>query len=353
MPVFDVAYCLLVHQGPVNSDCPTPQRQIDVDLSVWSVGHLVQNKPFSMYSIECMSGEHAGHSSLAMLLSWRNSFTRCTRWGQELSSIKTNSFPKFCRYGCTICQRMSFLYRIAISAPSMSTSGVRRPHIMPPQNIREPPSCCTRWTVCLRRSAWPDCLRIRLWRLVEGTCDTHLWIELAANSDESIQQVLGPPVPLCIVSRCQMWTLLCTSGVKLRIVLPISYSLSRITTSCGCTISIIQHGGVVFRVPPSWNPQVAVINCSGNLWAAWATHVIDSSCIYVPPLVRTTSLWFIVRRLETSLDESPSWPNVTMRTWEKVAIDLLSMAELQKTREMYLLPNGMTGTDRLFHPSVK
>ena len=76
-----------------------------------------------------------------------------------------NSSPKFCRYGCSIGRRMSFLYRIATSAPSMTTSGVRRPHIMPPQNIREPPPCCTCWTVCPRRSAWPDSLQIRLRRL--------------------------------------------------------------------------------------------------------------------------------------------------------------------------------------------
>ena len=88
-----------------------------------------------------MSWEHAGHSSLAMLLSWRNSLTRCAQWGQKLLSIKTNSSLKFSRYGCTVGQRMSFLYHIAISAPSMTTSGVRRPHIMPPQNIREPLSC--------------------------------------------------------------------------------------------------------------------------------------------------------------------------------------------------------------------
>ena len=36
-----------------------------------------------------------------------------------------------------------------------------------------------------------------------------------------------------------------------------------------------------------------------------------------------------------------------MRTRSKVAIDLLGMAELQKTREVYLLPDSMTGTDRL------
>ena len=36
-----------------------------------------------------------------------------------------------------------------------------------------------------------------------------------------------------------------------------------------------------------------------------------------------------------------------MRTRSNVAIDLLGTAELQKTREVYLLPDGMTGTDRL------
>ena len=36
-----------------------------------------------------------------------------------------------------------------------------------------------------------------------------------------------------------------------------------------------------------------------------------------------------------------------MRTRSNVAIDLLIMAELPKTREVYLLPDGMTGTDRL------
>ena len=78
---------------------------------------------------------------------------------------RTVVLSKFCRYGCSIGRRMSFLYRIAISEPSMTTSGVRRPHIMPPQNIREPPPCCTCWTVCLTRSAWPDCLQTRLRRL--------------------------------------------------------------------------------------------------------------------------------------------------------------------------------------------
>ena len=102
-----------------------------------------------------------------MLLSWRNSFTSCAWWERELSSIKMNSSPNFCRYGYRIARRMSFLYRIAVSTPSMTTSGVRRPHIMPPQNIREQPPCCTRWTVCLRRSVWPDCLQTRL-RLLSG-----------------------------------------------------------------------------------------------------------------------------------------------------------------------------------------
>ena len=143
-------------------------------------------------SIGFMSWEHAGHSSLAMLLPWRNSFTRCARWERELSSIKANSSPKFCRYGCTISRRMSFLYRIAVSALSVTTSGVSRPHTMPPQNIREPSPCYTRWRVCLRRSAWPGCLQIVSDDcMFEGICDTHLWIELDTNSDESIHRVVG------------------------------------------------------------------------------------------------------------------------------------------------------------------
>ena len=36
-----------------------------------------------------------------------------------------------------------------------------------------------------------------------------------------------------------------------------------------------------------------------------------------------------------------------MWTRSKVAIDLLDMAELQKTREVYLLTDGMNGSDRL------
>ena len=84
-------------------------------------------------SLGFVSEEHAGHSSLAML-SWMNSFTRCARWGRELSSIKTNYFPKFCRYGCTI----------------------------------------GRWTVCLRRSVWPDCRQTRLRRLSSWSHIRHL-----------------------------------------------------------------------------------------------------------------------------------------------------------------------------------
>ena len=41
-----------------------------------------------------------------------------------------------------------------------------------------------------------------------------------------------------------------------------------------------------------------------------------------------------------------------MRIRANVAIDLLGMAELQTTREVYLLPDGMTGTDRLLTHSV-
>ena len=98
-----------------------------------------------------------------------------------------------CRY-LTSGTLASFLYRIVISAPSMTTRGVRRPHIMLPRNIRDQSPCYTRWTVC-RRSAWRDCLRTRLWRLSgwrRRVCETHLWIEFDANSDESIQRGSGP-----------------------------------------------------------------------------------------------------------------------------------------------------------------
>ena len=70
MPVFIVAYCPLVHQGSVGPDCPIPQWRFGVDLSEWLVGHLVQKQDVCQaWSIGFMSGEHAGHSSLAMLLS--------------------------------------------------------------------------------------------------------------------------------------------------------------------------------------------------------------------------------------------------------------------------------------------
>ena len=39
-----------------------------------------------------------------------------------------------------------------------------------------------------------------------------------------------------------------------------------------------------------------------------------------------------------------------MRIRATVGIDLLGMTELQTTREVYLLPDGMTGTDRLSYP---
>ena len=78
-------------------------------------------------------------------------------------------------------------------------------------------------------------------------------------------------------------------------------------------------------------------------------HVIDSSCISVPPHVRTTSLWFTLRCLGTSPDESPSWHNI-MRIRANVGINLIGMTELQTMREVYLLPGGMTGTDRLSYP---
>ena len=39
-----------------------------------------------------------------------------------------------------------------------------------------------------------------------------------------------------------------------------------------------------------------------------------------------------------------------MQIRTNIGIDLLGMAELQTTREVYLLPGGMTGTDRLSYP---
>ena len=39
-----------------------------------------------------------------------------------------------------------------------------------------------------------------------------------------------------------------------------------------------------------------------------------------------------------------------MRIRANVGIDFLGIAELQTTREVYLLPGGMTGTDRLSYP---
>ena len=39
-----------------------------------------------------------------------------------------------------------------------------------------------------------------------------------------------------------------------------------------------------------------------------------------------------------------------MLTRANVGIDILGMGELQTTREEYLLPDGMTGTDRLSYP---
>ena len=66
--------------------------------------------------------------------------------------------------------------------------------------------------------------------------------------------------------------------------------------------------------------------------------------------VRTTSLWFTPRRLDTALVESPSWHKVTMRTRLNCGMDRLGMVELQTTHAVYLLPGGMTGTDRLSYP---
>ena len=85
MLVFDVAYCPLVHQGPVGPDCPTPQRQIGADLSEWLVGHLVQTALLNVsqaWSIGFMSGEHAGHSNLAVVIMKELIHKMCTMRGR-------------------------------------------------------------------------------------------------------------------------------------------------------------------------------------------------------------------------------------------------------------------------------
>ena len=243
---------------------------------------------------------------------------------------------------------MSFLYRIAVSAPSITTSGIRRPHKMPPQNFREPPSCCTCWTACLRRSVWPDCLQTRLWwlsgwRHMRHSSANRTWCQFWRVHSACFWAHLYHAA-WCLGVKCRLchghqeWSCTsCSAFESNHDVLWLHKKLYSAWWHC-------------FQGSSELKSVSSVINCSSSLWAAWATHVIDSSCISVPPHVRTTSLCFILRRLETSLDESPSWHTVTMQTRSKVAVDLLGMAELQKTREVYLLPDGVTGTDRLSYP---
>ena len=144
-------------------------------------------------SIVFMSGEYAGHSSLAILLSWRNSFTRCAWWGRELSSIKTNSseiLPIWLHYGSEDVLHVSYSHW----APSMTTSGVRRPHIMPHQNIKGT-TTLLHLLDSVSKDVQPDqtaSKHVSDGSPVEGMCDTRLWIELDANSKESIQHVFGP-----------------------------------------------------------------------------------------------------------------------------------------------------------------
>ena len=111
---------------------------------------------------------------------------------------------------------MSFLYRITVSAPSMTTSGIRRPHIMPLQNIREPPPCSTRWAVCLRHSARPDCLQTRLrwlsgWRHMRHSSVNRTWCQFWRVNSACFWAHL---YPCSMVSRCQMWTSPWMTGVK-------------------------------------------------------------------------------------------------------------------------------------------
>ena len=85
------------------------------------------------------------------------------------------------------------MYRKAVSAHSMTTRGVRQSHLMPPQNIREPPPCCTRWT--LFEDVQPDQVASKHESddcLVKGICETHRRRKRDCNSEGSIQHVVGP-----------------------------------------------------------------------------------------------------------------------------------------------------------------
>ena len=79
-----------------------------------------------------------------------------------------------------------------------------------------------------------------LTRLPPNTSLTIVWLKAYAAHicEQNLMPILtslfsvflGPSVPRCMVSRCQMWTSSWTSGVKLCIMQPISYSLSRNST---------------------------------------------------------------------------------------------------------------------------
>ena len=167
-------------------------------------------------------------------------------------------------YGSTIGWRMSLMYRKAVSAHSMTTSGVRRPHIMPLQNIRKPPPCCTRWTLFRRRSAWPGCLQTRSRRL-SG------WRNMLHSSlKRTWCQFRGVHSACCWAHLYRAaWCRGCKDGPRhgrqewiyascslLRTV----WVVIRRPVAARKALFIIQHGGVAVRVLPSWNPYIAVIH---------------------------------------------------------------------------------------------
>lgn len=153
------------------------------------MGCLIREQPFSIYP------EHSRYSSclenvLAILTSrchYREGMDSHDMWWvQELPSIKMNASLKCFRYGCTTHQMMCI---IAVWLPSTTNSNVWRPHIMPPQNFREPPSCCSRWMECLKCSGWRGCLQKCIWQL---SARRQLRVSSVNSTNESIRHAFGP-----------------------------------------------------------------------------------------------------------------------------------------------------------------
>lgn len=125
---------------------------------------------------------------------------------------------------------------------------------------------------------------ITLTRLLPKMFPTILWLKAEASLIcEHFVPILRSPFSVLsgstvlrrMVSSCSIWTSPWTSRVMFCSLL--RYSVSRNTTSCGCTKIIIQYGGVLLKVPQKLNPQLVVISC-GGLWVAMARQIIDISC---------------------------------------------------------------------------